>query len=232
MRSKRIAVFSCTFIAFLAVCAIVLGQEKDAGRRYRITGEVVSQSYCELSKGSEFSLGGRVRLRLTNESKENLIVSRHFLSGPYAIKVARDSAEMAAGHYEYKPIIDWTVEVIGPDGKPAEPLLPEAPIEESPGADFEILKPSEYIEGNVDLNIFPISEQPTRSKLGAGSHVFRYTIGGWNTYTDREEKYRTRWRKFGWLIYEAIQTEPIPLSIPDLPVDMKSCGWGQRLTER
>lgn len=205
-------------LAALALVTLVAALDKPAGPAFQVTGQITVQTYHKNKDGFSFSVVGRARLRLTNVSKENLIVPRSFADCAQ-IKVARDSEAFAHRVFEYRSNYDCTSEIVFADGTVLRtpPSNPEIPV--SPGPGFVILKPDDYIEGATQFGIESVAPPGHSAQFPTGDHLLQVIGGNSLLFRDdnEEEKTRARWRKFGVLIHDQFESEPFPFHIPDNP---------------
>jgi hypothetical protein len=151
----------------------------------------------------------KLRLEIINLTNRKLIVSRGAGVIWYGIIVAKDEQTLAAGIYEYKPIIDWMSNIIDP-------------YFEAPSAEFTILSPGKSF--SVESTVYIVESLPP------GDHVLQLSLGTW-FHLQRPQRFKENWKKYGELVYEPVKSEPLRFCVPP-ETEFAKCNSGSSAETR
>jgi hypothetical protein len=177
--------------------------------------EIVQQSYCNLGD-EEFIVGMEVKLKFTNISDHNVILSRK-IENPVTVRAAK-TAEAGKNHdFESDPNADFFTAHMPPSA-PRFGKSPEAKY-------FVTLAPKESYETTVQSGLTALFDAALAPKhkglLTRGAHVLQLGVNvwpyDWPYFTARTDKevLAKRWRNFGRLETGFIYSDFLPFTIPE-----------------
>jgi hypothetical protein len=176
--------------------------------------EITSQTYCHVDVET-FSVQMKIKLRFSNVSDHNVILSR-LIESPSTIRVAKTVDEAQKGNLEYNPVTDYF------PGK-----LPDAPrFGDRPDPKYFItLAPKESYETTVVSGVFgavePTRAARTKGLLPKGDHVLQLGVGTWPYQwpyfmtSDKSEELSQRWAGHGHLARSTIFSDFAGFAIPE-----------------
>lgn len=179
-----------------------------------LTLEILKQSYCHLSD-EYFTVDMDVRLRFTNVSDHNVILSRK-IENPTIVRAAK-TAEAGKNHdFEADPNADFFTANMPPNaprfGKTPDPKY------------FAILAPKETYEITVPAGIMAMEDavlaQKHKGLLTKGDHVLQLGVNvwpyEWPYFTSRTDKnvLAKRWAGYGRLETGFIYSDFLPFTVP------------------
>jgi len=209
----RVLAHSLLTVAALLTIATVNHPTKD-NQPVKAIPEVIGTRYC-YGDAELFSVWLRLRVKYVNRTDKTLILDKEIGKAWYGEKVARNLGELAAGKYEYNPIIDWFYD---------KDKLPEQQNADSPGSDFAVLAPGQTFESEINASVFVQYENPKNfaGSIRSGPHVFQMELSAWSHPGDASA-FAKSWRNFGELVTGVIKTEPLEIRIPSDPKVEEQC---------
>jgi hypothetical protein len=177
--------------------------------------EIVKQSYCHVSD-EDFNVEMKVKLKFTNISDHNVILSRK-IENPTTVRAAK-TVEAGKNHdFEYDPTVDFFTARMPPDaprfGKTPDPKY------------FIILAPKETYETTVRSGVFALADASMAARhkglVTKGNHVLQLGVNVWpyewpsfSSTTDKNVLAK-RWASYGRLETGWIYSDFIPFTIPE-----------------
>jgi hypothetical protein len=176
-----------------------------------LTLEITNQSYCHVSD-EDFMVNMEVRLRFTNVSDHNVILSRK-IENPSIVRAATTLDAGKNHDFEYDPIVDFFTAKMPPDA-PRFGKTPDLKY-------FIILAPKETYETTVQSGIATLQYGYRKGLLSKGDHVLQLGVNmwpyDWPYFTARTDKdvLSKRWASYGRLETGFIYSEFLPFTVPE-----------------
>ncbi len=181
-------------LLFAILVQPIIAEPKNTEKPLKVKLMTIGQENClgDPSWSAASAVHLKLRLEIINLTNRRLIVSRAIGVVWYDFIVAKDRQTLAAGIYEYKPIIDWMTDI-------------QSPQIEAPSAEFTILSRGKSF--NVESTVYLIEP------LESGSHVLQLTLGTW-FHVQRPESFRKSWKKYGDLVYDPVRSDSLSFLVP------------------
>ena len=178
-----------------------------------LTAEILKQSYCRVNS-QDFSVEMDIKLRFTNVSDHNVILSRK-IENPVIVRAAK-TVEAGKNHdFEFNPNSDFFAARM-PDA-PRFGITPDAKY-------LIILAPKETYETTVQSEVVALVDASMAAKhkglLIKGDHVLQLGVNvwpyEWPYFTARTDKsvLAKRWSSYGRLETGFIYSDFVPFTIP------------------
>jgi hypothetical protein len=177
--------------------------------------EIIGIRYCS-GDTETFSVWLSLRVKYLNRTDKTLILDKEIGKRWYSEKVARSPEDLAAGKFEYNPIIDWFFT--------EKDKLPTRPPTGSPNSDFVVLTPGQIFESEIDPAIVAQYENPKNfaGTVRPGVHLFQMELSAWN-HPGEPDEFAKSWQKFGALVTGVVKTDPLEIQIPSHPKVEMEC---------
>lgn len=180
-----------------------------------LNAEVFNQTYCHVDLDT-FSVQMLIKLRFTNVSDHNVILSRR-IESPAIVRVAKTVQDAQSGTFEYNPTIDYFPHKISAGPRFAKNPDSRLFITLSPKESYETTVTTAVV-GAVDKSRVP----KMRGLLDKGSHVLQLGVSTWpyqwphfKTSADSQDLAK-RWRPVGHLVTSTLFSDFAHFIIPDV----------------